>query len=183
MDPSDEELVRNCQDRSSSAFESLVRRWQESAARFLFHMVDRKESVPDLCQEVFLRVFQALPRYRETGHFSTWLYRIALNVAHDARRRPEVPLLPNGDWPAGTPSPAVAFEQHETAAVVRQAVAALPEPLRLVLVLRHYEGMSFEEMARLLGTPASTLKSRFAAALIQLRISLRALNDVEESPP
>jgi len=72
---------------SAAAFEVLVRRWQQPVARFLFHVVGRQELVADLCQEVFLRVYEHRSRYQETGAFSSWLYRIALNVAHDANRR------------------------------------------------------------------------------------------------
>jgi len=122
-------------------------------------------------------VFDAGHCYRETGTFSTWLYRIALNVARDAgRRRRREPLsLANAEPPARSPPPERICEQQEVAEMVARAVAELPEPLRLVLVLRHYEEMSFEEMARLTGTPASTLKSRFTAALDRLRRRLHRL--------
>jgi RNA polymerase sigma-70 factor (ECF subfamily) len=75
------------------------------------------------------------------------------------------------------PSPPAACEQAERGRLVARSVAELPEPLRLVLVLRHYEEMSFEDIARLLGEPASTVKSRFAAALARLRQRLRSLCD------
>jgi RNA polymerase sigma-70 factor (ECF subfamily) len=177
MDVSDAELIAHWQQGETSAFAALVRRWQQPVARFLTHLLGRAEQVPDLCQEVFLRVYHALPRYREAGTFSTWLYRIALNVARDAGRRQRhqpVPLA-NGEPAARGPSPAAVCERRELTGLVARAVAELPEPLRLVLVLRHYEGMRFEEMARLTGTPASTLKSRFAAALARLRDRLHPL--------
>jgi RNA polymerase sigma-70 factor (ECF subfamily) len=183
MGTDDRELIRSWQQGGHAAFTALVRRWQQPVARFLYHLVERKEAVPDLCQEVFLRVFQARSHYRETGHFSTWLYQIALNAVRDAgRRRRHEPLsLTNGELPTSLPGPPVQSIQRETTDAVSRAIGDLPEPLRLVLVLRHYEGMNFEEMARLLQTPASTLKSRFAVALGRLRERLRPLNDIE--PP
>src|SRR5262245_50682035 len=170
----DADLIRRWQRGDAAAFEDLVRRWQQPMARFLAHLVGRPELVQDLCQEVFLRVYQAAPRYRETGAFSTWLYRIALNVARDAgrRRRHEPGPLPYQEPPAGAPPVESQCARRELVEAVARAVAELPPPQREVLVLRHYEGMSFEEMARLLTTPASTLKSRFAAALNQLRVRL-----------
>jgi RNA polymerase sigma-70 factor (ECF subfamily) len=166
-----------------AAFEMLVRRWQQPVARFLFHLVGREEGVADLCQEVFLRVYEQRARYREKGAFTAWVYRIALNVARDAqRRRRKEPLPLAGVEPADAePSPDDACEQAERGRIVAQTVAELPEPQRLVVVLRHYEDMSFEQIARLLGEPASTVKSRFSAALQRLRQRLRFLDDAEET--
>ena len=173
----DAELIRRWQRGDAAAFEVLVRRWQQPMGRFLARLGPRADLVPDLCQEVFLRLYLAGPRYREAGAFSTWLYRIALNVARDAGRRRRRQPRPLGDHEpaANTTAAETACEQHELARCVAEAVAELPPPLREVLVLRHYEKMSFEQMARLLGTPASTLKSRFAAALSRLRVRLEEL--------
>jgi len=186
MDRGDAELIASWQRGESAAFAALVRRWQQPMARFLARLLGGAEAAADLCQEVFLRVYQAGGRYRETGAFSTWLYRIALNVARDAARRKRLDPLPltNGELTGHGPSPDAVCAQRETARLVARAVAELPEPLRLVLVLRHYEEMSFEDIARLTGTPASTLKSRFGAALARLRDRLHALGlDNEDHHP
>jgi RNA polymerase sigma-70 factor (ECF subfamily) len=174
MGHEDADLIGRWRRGDPAAFAELVRRWQQPVAAFLARLVGRRELVQDLCQEVFLRVHLAAARYRETGAFSTWLYRIALNVARDAgrRRRHEPQPLGIAEPPADAPAPAETCEQHELADEVANAVAGLPGPLREALVLRHFEEMSFEDMARLLGVPASTLKSRFAAALARLRMCL-----------
>ena len=160
-----------------AAFEALVARWQEPVARFLFRYTGRADLVPDLCQEAFLRVYQAGPRYRETGAFPGWLFRVALNVARDAgRRRRREPLPLNGVEPADPAAPAETLcRRGELGAWMARAAAELPESLRVILALRHDEAMSFEEIARLTGAPASTVKSRFAAALSRLRERLEAL--------
>jgi RNA polymerase sigma-70 factor, ECF subfamily len=175
MGTDDTELIRRWQGGDPAAFAALVRRWQQPMARFLYHLVQRQEVVADLCQEVFLRAYQAGPRYRENGRFSSWLYTIALNVARDAGRRREPIALGEEELASRALSPASSCERQELAGIVRKAVVELPEPLRVVLVLRHYEGMNFEQMSRLLGTPASTLKSRFAVALGRLREQLKCL--------
>jgi RNA polymerase sigma-70 factor (ECF subfamily) len=178
----DAHLIQRWQQGDAAAFEALVRRWQQPVARFLFRLVGRPEPVKDLCQEVFLRVYLAGPRYRPSAAFSTWLYRIALNVTRDAarrRRREPLSLSDHEVEDRSTPAEA-AYQQEELAHIVAQAVADLPEPLRTTLVLHHYEGMNFEEMARLTGTPASTLKSRFAAALRRLRKELQHLDNATE---
>jgi RNA polymerase sigma-70 factor (ECF subfamily) len=180
--PDDAELAARWQLGDTQAFAELVRRRQQPIARFLTHLLGRPELVSDLCQEVFLRAFVAGPRYHECGTFSAWLYRIALNVARDAGRRRRLRIVPlESIEPASTEiSPQSCGEQQEVVESVAAAVAELPEHQRLVLVLRHYEGMSFEEIARLTATPASTLKSRFAAALNHLRVRLRHLDPAEE---
>ncbi len=177
MGQDDTALIQRWQQGDLTAFEALVRRWQQPVGRFLARLTGPAGPVQDLCQEVFLRLYLAGPRYRETGVFSTWLYQIALNVARDAGRRRRREPLPLADAePATEEARAETIcQQQELAAAVAQAVAELPPPLREVLVLRHYEERSFEEIGRLLLVPASTLKSRFAVALGRLRHRLQQL--------
>jgi RNA polymerase sigma-70 factor (ECF subfamily) len=139
-----------------------------------------------LCQDVFLRTYLAGPRYRDNGSFSTWLFQIALNAARDhGRRNARRPQPLPRDEPPATPATAEdQCQQRELTEAVAQAVAELPPPLREVLALRHDRGMNFEAMARLLGVPASTLKSRFAVALRRLQTRLAELGwDAEETLP
>jgi RNA polymerase sigma-70 factor (ECF subfamily) len=178
----DADLIQRWQHGEASAFEALVRRWQQPLGRFLFRLVGQEELAKDLCQEVFLRVYHARARYQQNGAFSTWIYRIALNVARDALRRGRrLPSSLNHQDIAAPDAPAeTQFQQRELAQVLADCLAELPEPLREVLILRHYEEMSFEGIARLTGTPASTWKSRFTAALGRLRTRLRQLGWDEE---
>jgi len=177
-DHDDAALVARWQQGDATAFAELVSRWQQPIARFLTHFLGRPDLVSDSCQEVFLRALVAGPRYRECGAFCAWLYRIAVNVARDLRRRRRHGSisLANTEIVSAAPAPDAISERREADRLVADAVATLPEPLRLVLVLRHYEEMSFEDIARTTGTPASTLKSRFAAALSTLRTRLRNLD-------
>jgi len=177
MGSDDADLIRRWQRGDATAFEAIVRRWQQPMGRFLFRLAGRAELANDLCQEVFLRVYRAGPRYRDNGAFSTWLYRIALNVARDAARRSrrQPSSLSDQEIIDREASAETRFQQQELARIVADCLAELPEPLRVVLVLHHYEQMNFEEIARLTGTPASTLKSRFAAALGRLRTRLQQL--------
>lgn len=173
--PHDADLMARWQRGDATAFDALVRRWQQPMARFLHRSCGDAALVHDLCQEVFLRVHAARDSYRDNGHFAAWLYRIALNVARDAarRRRPTVQAVPERADPA--PDAGQVALRREVSATVARVVAELPDSLRTVLVLRHDEGMNFEDIARLTGVPASTLKSRFAVALQRLRVRLREL--------
>jgi RNA polymerase sigma-70 factor (ECF subfamily) len=167
----DAELMRRWQRGDAAAVTALVDRWQQPVARFLMRISSPPDSVPDLCQEVFLRVIQAAPRYRESGHFSTWLFQIALNVARDAARRGrrEPITLPDLECSGSADD---TCEKQELARAMSKAVAELPPPQREVMALRHDQDMTFEEIAQVLNTPASTLKSRFTAALHRLRARL-----------
>jgi RNA polymerase sigma-70 factor (ECF subfamily) len=171
----DSEFAQAWKRGDPAAFAALVQRWQQPIARFLAALLGRTDQVQDLCQEVFLRVFLARSRYRETGAFSSWLHRIACNVARDAcrRRRSEPQPLLDHDVPATTPAAEARCEQQELAGAAADALAELPFNLREVVVLRHYEGLNFNEMARLLGVPASTLRSRFEVGMNQLRSHLK----------
>jgi RNA polymerase sigma factor (sigma-70 family) len=185
MDQEDPDLMRRWQQGDAGAFEELVERWQARVGRFLSRLADTPDQAADLCQETFLRLYLKGPRYREAGRFSTWLYQIALNVARDAARRARRAPLPLQDHDPPGPDPGVpaVCEHQELAQAVQEALARLAAPLRTVLVLRHYEGMNFEEMGRLLKTPASTLKSRFAVALRLLRDCLKQRGWSPEETP
>ena len=174
MEPSDAELMRRWQGGDTASFEEIVRRWQGRVGRLLARLAGPSVA-PDLCQEVFLRLYRAGARYREEGAFTTWIYRMALNVARDAgRRRRDCAALGNYE-PLDDNAPHDALCRREAVELVTQALAQLPASLREVLVLRHYEGLSFEEIGRLTHVPASTLKSRFAVALDRLRVRLEEL--------
>ncbi|HEV3144261.1 MAG TPA: sigma-70 family RNA polymerase sigma factor [Gemmataceae bacterium] len=174
MADTDAELIRRWREGQEEAFALLVRRWEQPLARFLSRLANQPDQVADWLQETFLRLHRAGVRYQENGHFSTWLFQIALNVARDAarRHRPLQPL-PELEPPSHSMPIMEQYERRELGERLAHAIAELPWPQREVLALRHDQGMSFEEMSRLLGVPASTLKSRFAAALARLRDQLR----------
>ena len=175
-------MMRRWQRGDPAALAALVERWQRPVGRYLARLAG-PDRAADLTQEVFLRLLRAAPRYRERGGFSTWLFQIALNVARDSGRRLR-PVAAPPDAPDNGPGVDELCERRELARAVAVAVAELPSPLREVLALRHDRGMSFEEMGRLLHTPASTLKSRFAVALTRLRARLHELGySPEETSP
>lgn len=170
----DNDLVIQWQSGDLASFARLVQRWQHSVARFLGHYLQKQDQVEDLCQEVFLRVFQARDRYRPDGAFSTWIYAIARNVARDAIRKEKSLVKLSGHWSRdATTLDEAPLEKNEIGQLLRAALQALPEATREVIVLRHYEKLSFAEMSRLLHVPESTLKSRFANGLRQIRDWLR----------
>lgn len=162
------------------AFAELVRRWEGPVGRILLRLTDARPErlngdIEDLSQEVFLRVLTASRRYTEQASFATWLYAIALNVSRDAaRRRRKWWKLERQPRPtADIEQPLQHTSRQELEQAIRTALAALPAKLREPLVLRHFGELTFEETARLLGQPVTTIKSRVQAALVQLRTELR----------
>ena len=174
MSESDHELMRRVRRGDTSAFEELVRRWQRPVCRVLARYAGRNGEVEDLTQEVFLRVYGARDRYRARGAFSTWLFRIVLNVARSAKRRERRQWQSLEEEPPGPKSAAVDVAgRQEQSRAVEEAIAALPPRLHDVLVLRQFGELTFAEVARITGLPAGTVKSRVRAALDRLRVELK----------
>ena len=168
----------------ANAFAQLVRRWEAPIQRLCTRMLGDVQKGEDLAQDTFVRVFAKRKAYQPKGRFSTFLWRVALNLCYDelrkVKRRPESPLDEDpeqiGDplppFQRVTPSPDSVLVQQEQCELVRQAVSGLPETYRSVVILRHYENLKFREIAEVLGIPEGTVKSRMAEALTQLERTL-----------
>jgi RNA polymerase sigma-70 factor (ECF subfamily) len=161
-------------------FSRLVRRWEKPIQRLCARLTGDPERGHDLKQETFLRLFDRRKDYQPTGRFSTYLWRIALNLCYDELRRQERRRAflrvdePPGAGEAGsdcaseTPGPDTRTVQQEEGELVRQALLQLPEIYRTVLVLRHYENLKLARIAEILEIPEGTVNSRMAEALSRL---------------
>lgn len=183
--------VQNADDHA--AFAQLVERWEQPIQRLCARMTGDLHRAEDLAQEAFSRVFSRRRDYQPAAKFSTWLWRIAINLCHDElrrrQRRPEHPLETEGEdgaegaavqFPGQGLSPAEVVEKLEQAEIVRRALLHLPETYREVVVLRHYEGLKFHEIAEVLGIPEGTVKSRMFEALDRLGGILKRLGAAPE---
>lgn len=166
------------------AFAQLVRRWEGPIQRLCTRMIGDAHRGQDLAQEAFTRVFAKRKEWQPSGKFSTWLWRIALNLCYDElrrlKRRSESSLDDGGEafstveaFIAPEPAPDAAMVEEERGELVRQALLRLPETYRSVLVMRHYEDLKFREIAEVLDIPEGTVKSRMAEALTQMSRLLR----------
>jgi RNA polymerase sigma-70 factor (ECF subfamily) len=178
-----------------AAFTRLVQRWQEPIRRLCVRMAGDTHLGEDLAQEAFARVFLRRHDFTQGARFSTWLWRIAINLCHDAHRRrecrPESPLpeatdpeaaAPGWELAAG-PAPDEATARRETAFLVENALQTLPESHRTIVVLRHYQSLKFREIAEVLEIPEGTVKSRMADALSLLERRLQPiLSDLSTGP-
>lgn len=161
------------------AFAQLVERWEEPIRRLCARMVGDLHRADDLKQEAFSRLFEKRKLYEPTGRFSTYLWRIALNVCHDElrRRNRRQEFLPDHEegesvidtFADADPSPDSKTATREEAEIVRQALQRIPDIYRTVLVLRHYEGMKIAKIAEVLEIPIGTVSSRLVEGLSRLQ--------------
>jgi RNA polymerase sigma-70 factor (ECF subfamily) len=178
MGPTDEELVAAFQSGDLSAFDALQLRWDRKIQGAIYRILGSEDEARDLCQETFLKAYRALRRFKGEARFSSWLYQIALNLCRDRMRRrkgrtlvsleemaPDAQPAPRS-W---QPSALELAEGRDLARRVAFAVASLPEEQREVIVLKEYQGLTFLEIAEVLGMPPSTVKTRLYRGLSQLR--------------
>ena len=160
-------------------FAALVERWQQPILNLCTRMTGDIHRGEDLKQETFSRLFQKRKDFEPGGRFSSWLWRMALNVCYDdlrrGHRRPELSnsLAQDGsdaleECVAESPGPDDSAAQLEEGELVRRALLQLPEIYRTVLVLRHYEDLKLGRIAEILGIPEGTVNSRMAEALSRL---------------
>ncbi len=172
----DRDLIASAQQGDRQAFTKLVGRHQRNIVSLTYRMCGDLRLAEDAAQEAFVRVWQNLNSYKPQYAFRSWLYRIAANAALDAlrRERPTADIDSLSLADLGT-SPEQSAEDNERAAHVRQAIAQLSESLRVVLILREYQGLRYQEIADALDIPIGTVMSRLNSARAQLRHELRDL--------
>ncbi|MBI2186297.1 MAG: sigma-70 family RNA polymerase sigma factor [Acidobacteria bacterium] len=175
----DEDLVARSRGGDVDSFNQLILRWERPIYALAYRVIGREEDARDVCQETFLRAFRALPGFKGQAKFSSWLYRIALNLCRDwVRRQRRTPVVetPEGVNPldfAAEHEPAESIEElvsrRELSAAVEEAMALLPEEQRTAIILKEYHEMTFQEIAELQGCPLSTVKTRLYQGLTVLR--------------
>lgn len=184
----EEELVRRVQAGDDGAFDRLVELCGPRVYSLAYRLVGNSEDAQDIAQEAFVRVYQAIPRFRQDAAFATWLHRIVLNACHDElarrKRRPlamtelagesdeEAPpareLADDGD----TPETAVLRWERQNA--LQRALAELPETFRMVVILHDVQGLDYREIAGVLHVELGTVKSRLNRARNLLREKISA---------
>ena len=182
MTLTDDELVAKSIGGDAESFNQLILRWERPIYALAYRVIGREEDARDVCQETFLRAFRALPGFKGQAKFSSWLYRIALNLCRDwirRQRRAPVMQMPEGIDPgelAAERGPVESIEElvsrRELSAVVEEAMALLPEEQRTAIILKEYHGLTFQEIADMQDCPLSTVKTRLYQGLSVLRRQL-----------
>lgn len=187
-DLSDHSLIEATRQGDEAAFAEIMRRYRSPIVNFLYRFLNDYEEAVDLAQETFVRIYFAIDRYHTSYAFSTYIYRIASNLAiSELRRRKRRRILSlNGLLQNGNHEEAADFEptderklpdadlvDDEQSRVIGRAIAALPEKYRLPLILRDIEGRSYEDVAAILDLGLGTTKSRISRARGLLKEKLK----------
>ena len=176
-----DDLVEGLKAGHAWAFERLVREFGDRIYRFVKRIVGDR-AAEDVAQEVMIRVFRSIGRYRPTGRFESWLFTIANNLCidHTRKRRPEASLSEVGgelsadQFASGAPEPSRRLEEGERRGAILDAVEELPVEQKQVFLLREEAGLTFAEIAKALGCPLNTALGRMHYAMDHLRRSLKA---------
>lgn len=162
-------LVKACLSGDRNAFAMLVDKYEKKLFNAAYRVVDDYEDAMDATQTAFVKAYEKLhtfdPRYR----FFSWVYRILLNESINILNKRKRFDRIDGDFPTRSRNPEELFGDSEKSRYLQEALMALGEDHRIVVVLRHFQGMSYREMGEVIGIPEKTVKSRLFAARRQLK--------------
>jgi RNA polymerase sigma-70 factor, ECF subfamily len=182
VDLTDEELVARSVGGDTDSFNHLIKRWERPIYALAYRTIGREDDARDVVQETFLRAFRGLGGFKGQAKFSSWLYRIALNLCRDwirRERRAPVVATPDGVDLVELAGEGDGVERVDDIVVrkdltraVALAMRVLTEEQRAAIVLKEYHGLTFQEIADLLGCPLSTVKTRLYQGMLVLRREL-----------
>jgi len=186
----DQSLIDACREGRTDAFGVLVRRYQDRLYPTALRLTGCAEDAQDLLQETFIRAYEKLGKFHGDSAFYTWVYRIAVNLALSGRRRRRpaarfdgerdvAPIDPPVD--RGETDPSIPLERAERDKAIQDALNALAPDHRVVVVMKEYDGLRYEDIAEALGVPVGTVRSRLHRARCDLRTRLQGLIDEDEA--
>lgn len=180
-------LVARARKGDESAYRILLRKYQRSVYSICLRMVRNREEAEDLAQDAFVKVFAMLDRYNPSYAFSSWLFKITSNLCIDFIRKKRIEGVPmdepvrsdKGDYirqfETSVDDPETASLKRERSGYLSRAIESLPPHYRLMVILRHQEELSYEEIAAAVGVPLGTVKARIHRARQMLRKKLEEL--------
>jgi RNA polymerase sigma-70 factor (ECF subfamily) len=181
----DADLISRAAGGDPSAFQALVERHRSMVYRVAYQFAGNHHDAEDIAQDVFIKVYRSLDRFRQDAQLTSWMYRIVMNACIDHRRRQRSAIAaPFGDeaeqrmlnTPEGTPGPEERAYAGELGQVLESEIGRLPSGQRVVFVMRHHQGMKLCEIADALGLAEGTVKRQLHAAVHRLRQALTQAN-------
>jgi RNA polymerase sigma-70 factor, ECF subfamily len=159
-------LIKRFNDGDESAFRALISRHKEKVRNLIYLTLGNTDSLDDISQEVFISVYRKLKSFRFESQFTTWLYRITVNKCRDHLRKIKIRSIfsPFTTESENLISPEQVSDDYDIKLIVRQAVATLPEKLRIPLILKDFDGLSYQEISETMGVELGTIKSRIFRA-------------------
>jgi len=184
----DRELVALAQEGDVQAFEVLVRRYRNDVFALSTRFVRNREEAWDISQEVFVKAWRSLGRFRGDAGFKTWLLRIAANHSKDWLKKRRLDTVVFDDAvqaraPSGAQGPGETAEARELGAAIQQAIDALPHKHKLAFILREFEGLSYQEMAEVMQCNQGTVMSRLHHARKKLQNALTRMGVAGDAGP
>jgi RNA polymerase sigma-70 factor (ECF subfamily) len=181
----DTDLISRAAGGDPSAFQALVERHRSMVYRVAYQFAGNHHDAEDIAQDVFIKVYRSLDRFRQDAQLTSWMYRIVMNACIDHRRRQRSAIAaPFGDeaeqrmlnTPEDTPGPEDRAYAGELGQVLESEIGRLPSGQRVVFVMRHHQGMKLCEIADALGLAEGTVKRQLHAAVHRLRQALTQAN-------
>jgi RNA polymerase sigma-70 factor (ECF subfamily) len=181
----DADLISRAAGGDSSAFQALVERHRSMVYRVAYQFAGNHHDAEDIAQDVFIKVYRSLDRFRQDAQLTSWMYRIVMNACIDHRRRQRPAIAaPFGEeaeqrmlnTPEETPGPEDRAYAGELGQVLESEIGRLPNGQRIVFVMRHHQGMKLCEIAEALGLAEGTVKRQLHAAVHRLRQALTQAN-------
>ena len=171
-------LIQKFIEGDESTFKTLVQRHKDKIRNIIYLMLNNTDSVDDIAQDVLITVYRNLKNFRFESQFSTWLYRITVNKCKDHMRKVKIrsiftPITNDEEHPSYTPS----VENKDVSEIVQKAISRLPEKLRVPLLLKDIEGLSYQEISEAMNCEIGTVKSR----IFRAREGLRSLLEPYET--
>jgi len=177
-------VIARCKKGDLSAFDELIRRYEKPVYSFAYRMAGNYDDANDIAAEALVKVFNAIGTFRGDSNFSTWLYRIVTNIYLDHRKRGHKDMsldeyldLDEGSVPRQivdtAPTPSEEVEIHARNDALLHAISELPEYQRMMVLLFHTQGLSYEEISEIMSLPIGTVKSRLNRARLALREKLK----------
>ena len=189
----DRELVRRCLKGDQDAFRILLAKYERPVYGLVRRMIKDEEDARDLAQEAFIRAFKKLQQFDQERKFSSWLFRIANNLCIDHYRRRKLATVPmvrhvdgeeeeSWDLPDLGPSPAETFSDSERSRRLLAAIESLPPVYRAVILFRHQQGLTYDEIAETMELPLGTVKARIHRAhrLLKEKLTRQGLDWIPE---